>query len=62
MYQTHGSSDTAAASLDKAAKIIEQHSAEQALELYKRAADIAMVRMCICKKIAVLYCLKAGFI
>lgn len=44
MYQTHGSSDTAAASLDKAAKIIEQHNAAQALELFKRAADIAMVR------------------
>lgn len=45
MYQTHGSSDTAAASLDKAAKIIEQHNPEQALELFKRAAEIAMVRL-----------------
>lgn len=42
LYQTHGSADTAAASLDKAAKIIEQQHPDQALALYQRAADIAL--------------------
>ncbi|KAK4877283.1 hypothetical protein RN001_009789 [Aquatica leii] len=44
MYQSHGSCDTAAASLDKAAKILEQQHPEQALHLYLRAADVAMVQ------------------
>ncbi|KAF5288240.1 hypothetical protein FQA39_LY04008 [Lamprigera yunnana] len=44
MYQNHGSADTAAASLDKAAKIMEQQYPEQALHLYLRAADVAMIQ------------------
>lgn len=44
MYQSHGSADTAAASLDKAAKILDQQHPEQALHLYLRAADIASVK------------------
>lgn len=44
MYQSHGSADTAAASLDKAAKIVEQQHPEQALNLYLHAADIAMIQ------------------
>lgn len=42
-YQTHGSADTAASSLDKAAKIIEHHSPEQAMVLFQHAADITLV-------------------
>lgn len=43
LYQTHGSGDTALSALDKAAKIIEQQYPEQALHLYKNAANIATV-------------------
>lgn len=42
-YQTNGSADTAASSLDKAAKILEQQYPEQALKLYQRAAEIVTV-------------------
>lgn len=43
MYQQHGSPDAGASVLDKAAKILEQTQPEQALELYHRAGDVAMV-------------------
>lgn len=43
MYQTHGSGESAASSLDKAAKILESHNPEEALKLYQHAADIAIV-------------------
>lgn len=43
LFQSHGSADTAAAALDKAAKILEQQHPDQALPLYQRAAEIAMV-------------------
>ena len=43
MYQNHGSSDTAAASLDKAAKILEAQHPEQALKLFQHASEVAMV-------------------
>lgn len=43
MYMRHGSPETAAASLDKAAKVLEQHHLDQALPLYKQAADISLV-------------------
>lgn len=43
MFQSHGSADTAAASLDKAAKILEGQYPEQALKLFQHAAEIAMV-------------------
>lgn len=44
LYQQHGSPESGAASLDKAAKILEQHEPEQALRLYQKAADVVMVR------------------
>lgn len=43
MYQTHGSNDAGASSLDKAAKLLEQQHPEQALQLFQRAAEVAMV-------------------
>lgn len=43
MYMRHGSAETAAASLDKAAKVLEQLHPDQALPLFQQAADIALV-------------------
>lgn len=43
MYMRHGSAETAAASLDKAAKVLEQLHPDQALPLYQKAADISTV-------------------
>lgn len=43
-YQTHGSADTAASSLDKAAKIMEAQYPEEALKLYQHAAEVVTVR------------------
>lgn len=43
LYQQHGSPESGATALDKAAKMIETKYPEQALELYKRAADVVMV-------------------
>ncbi|XP_015184620.1 PREDICTED: gamma-soluble NSF attachment protein-like [Polistes dominula] len=42
LYQQHGSPESGANVLDKAAKLIESTQPEQALELFKRAADIVM--------------------
>ncbi|KAJ8919765.1 hypothetical protein NQ315_006294 [Exocentrus adspersus] len=44
MYQTHGSAESAAASLDKAAKILEAQHPADALRLFQRAAEIAMIQ------------------
>lgn len=43
LYQQHGSPESGATVLDKAGKMIESTQPEQALELFKRAADILMV-------------------
>jgi len=43
LYQEYGSPDTAALSLDKAGKIIEQHLPEEALNLYSRAIEVVMI-------------------
>lgn len=43
LYQQHGSPDSGAAALDKAAKLLEQTQPEQALRLFQRAADVVMV-------------------
>lgn len=44
LYQMHGSPESAATVLDKAAKIIESSQPQEALELFKHAANIVMVR------------------
>lgn len=44
MYREHGIPDTAALSLEKGAKIIENHLPEKALVMYEHAVDIVMVR------------------
>lgn len=43
MFQTHGSAESAASSLDKAAKILESQHPADALKLFQHAAEIAMV-------------------
>uniref|UniRef100_A0A1B6CXK6 Gamma-soluble NSF attachment protein n=1 Tax=Clastoptera arizonana TaxID=38151 RepID=A0A1B6CXK6_9HEMI len=43
LYQQHGSPDAAASTLSKAAKILEETQPQQALDLYIRAADVAMI-------------------
>lgn len=43
LYQQHGSPESGATVLDKAGKMVESTQPEQALELFKRAADILMV-------------------
>lgn len=50
LFQSNGSAESAASTLDKAAKIIEQQYPEQALCLYQRAAEIAMVWSKLCIK------------
>ncbi|XP_046414884.1 gamma-soluble NSF attachment protein-like isoform X1 [Neodiprion virginianus] len=42
LYQQHGSPESGASVLDKAAKLLEATEPAQALELYKRAADVVM--------------------
>lgn len=42
-YQQQGSADAAAGALDKAAKIIEQQQPSEALQLYRRAADVVSI-------------------
>ncbi|KAL3270745.1 hypothetical protein HHI36_021270 [Cryptolaemus montrouzieri] len=44
MFQSHGSAESAASTLDKAAKILEAQHPAEALQLFKRAADIALVQ------------------
>ncbi|EFN81239.1 Gamma-soluble NSF attachment protein [Harpegnathos saltator] len=42
LFQQHGSPESGVTTLDKAAKMLEASQPEQALELFKRAADIVM--------------------
>lgn len=42
LYQQHGSPESGATVLDKAAKILEATEPEQALQLFQRAADVVM--------------------
>lgn len=44
LYRENGTVDTAAMTLDKAAKIVEGTRPQKALNLYKQAVDIALVR------------------
>lgn len=43
LFQQHGSPESGVTALDKAAKMLEATQPKQALELFKRAADIIMV-------------------
>lgn len=43
LYQQHGSPQSGAASLDKAAKILESNYPQEALALYQNALDVSMV-------------------
>lgn len=43
MYQQHGSPESGASALDKAAKILENTHPEKALQLYQRACDVVLV-------------------
>lgn len=44
LHQQHGSPESAASSLDKAAKILEPNYPEEALSLFQHALDVSMVR------------------
>lgn len=44
LFHTNGNAESAAASLDKAAKILEQHYPEQSLNLFQHAAEIATIQ------------------
>ena len=44
MYREHGIPDTAALSLERGAKIIENQLPEKALDMFEHAVDIVMVR------------------
>ncbi|KAG5899790.1 hypothetical protein JTB14_006125 [Gonioctena quinquepunctata] len=44
MFQSHGNAESAAASLDKAAKILESQYPSEALKLYQHAAEIVMIQ------------------
>lgn len=43
MYQQHGSPDSGALCLEKAAKMIEQQYPDKAVELYRRGVDVVLV-------------------
>nr|CAD7453488.1 unnamed protein product [Timema tahoe] len=43
LYQQHGSPDSGAAALDKAAKILEKDHPDLALRLYQKAADVVII-------------------
>lgn len=43
LYQQHGSPQSGAASLDKAAKILEKNYPQEALALFQHALDVSMV-------------------
>lgn len=49
LYQQHGSPESGAASLDKAAKILEPNYPQDALALYQQALDVSMVSLEIWK-------------
>lgn len=44
LYQMHGSPESGASALDKAGKMMEASQPQEALELFKRASNIVMVR------------------
>jgi hypothetical protein len=50
LYQQHGSPESGASSLDKAAKILETNYPQDALALYQHALDVSMVSHCDCHK------------
>lgn len=54
LYQQHGSPESGAATLDKAAKILEGTNPEDALQLYKLAVDVATVCSCLLLKVQTL--------
>lgn len=43
LHQQHGSPESAASSLDKAAKILESNYPQEALALFQQALDVSMV-------------------
>lgn len=43
LFQQHGSPESGVSALDKAAKMLEATQPQQALELFRRAADVIMV-------------------
>lgn len=45
LYQEHGSPESGAAALDKAAKIVENIHPDHALKLYQQACDVSMVNL-----------------
>lgn len=45
LHQQHGSPESAASSLDKAAKILETNYPDQALSLFQHALDVSMVSL-----------------
>lgn len=59
MYQQHGSPDSGAMCLEKAAKMIEQKYPDKAINLYKRGVDVVLVRT---KVTFFLYTLKLCYI
>lgn len=52
LHQQHGSPESAASSLDKAAKILESNYPEQALSLFQHALDVSMVSSVALRKVA----------
>lgn len=44
LHQQHGSPESAASSLDKAAKILESNYPQEALALFQHALDVSMVK------------------
>jgi len=47
MYQQHGSPDSGAMCLEKAAKMVEQQYPDRAIELYRRGVDVVLVGVVI---------------
>lgn len=45
LYQQHGSAESGASSLDKAAKILDANYPQEALALYQHALDVSMVSL-----------------
>jgi hypothetical protein len=60
LYQQHGSPEAGAASLDKAAKILEANQPALALPLYQQALDVVLVNILIGlvleKKLSFIFC------
>lgn len=49
LYQQHGSGDSGANVLDKAARMLEESAPEKAVQLYQQAADVSSVSVKINK-------------